>query len=213
METLFFFIVLAIIILSNVANVRKKMKAAGSGESEKGEGGWRQTLKDVINEVKAELEKASGESAPQRKSGSGWDILIPGGREPGESAGPEPAGQAPQKRMETAPPLRQDATKATPRLEKGGESLIENRQKRGDTPDARMARAEKRMPPPDHRRRRAERPVAELAELSELAAPRGGPGRIAACVPSVDDLRNAFIWYEILGPPVSQRDPEQIRRI
>lgn len=210
METLIFWIVLAIIVLSNISSIRRKKKSAASPRTRDPvqAGGWRQALKRVIEEIRTEMEKASGESARGPRGPSGWDDLLSGGRpeatepETESARSREPA----RTRMETKPPPRIETSRSSrietmeaPRVDKGRESLMEIRKKRGETPEARMAGAEKRSREAEGERR-PERGARKVPE-----PPEGR--RLEKRAYSVAELRNGLIWHEILSPPVALRSP------
>ncbi|MBS3732315.1 MAG: hypothetical protein KGY42_05345, partial [Desulfobacterales bacterium] len=73
-----------------------------------------------------------------------------------------------------------------------GQTLIESRSQEGRTPEARVGKTERRA----------------------IAPPLKGPGEPVKHRPhrlalSREKVRHAVIWYEVLGPPMSLRDPER----
>lgn len=71
-------------------------------------------------------------------------------------------------------------------------TLIESRSREGYTPEGRIGKTYRREPAP---------PVPEpaLRKRSHVRRVSVSPGQ----------LRQAVIWYEVLGPPMSLRDPER----
>jgi len=181
--------VLVIIIISNLVRVQKKLKTAapGEGEEKAQPGGWKRRLRDTWEQVKKEMEAPAGD-AQTRESGrrrpSGWEDLMPA-QKPGEEKSEQP--QAPARAE--APPSR---PRHEPVRAGRGQTLIESRSLEGRTPEARVGKTERRAPAP----------------------PLKGPGEALKHRPhrlelSREKVRHAVIWYEVLGPPMSLRDPER----
>ncbi len=203
MENLFFLIVLAIIIITNVANIRKKMKSAGDDSG--AAGGWAKNLKKMLNDIKAEMEKTAGQTPSKPRRSSGWEDLIGGGgQEPSETwREPESTEKQPEARtlMETKAPPRIE-TKAPPGIEKGRRTHLESLQKRGETPEARLADKRKESSGVISRQY-----YPKLPKMPD--APLASPLHRKRCAYSIAELQNAVIWYEILGKPVSLRQPDR----
>ncbi|MFW6428616.1 MAG: hypothetical protein ACOCY3_01865 [Desulfosalsimonas sp.] len=187
MDTLIFLLVLIIIIISNIARIQKKQKetAAQQGRPQKQEeAGWKMKLRDRFEEMQSEIQGSSGQArrspAPEGRS-SGWSDIL------SDRDSPEQETQTSDAPAES----RQEP----PRKSASGErrrTLIESRSRGGRTPEARIGKTERPIPAP---------PVAGLA------------GKFSRQTRNLQisrkELRRAIIWYEVLGPPMSLRDPER----
>ena len=188
MESLIFILVLVIIIISNLVRVQKKLKAsAPENQEEKPQTGrWKQDLKNVWEQVKKEMEGPAGDAQTRDPGGrrpSGWEDLMPAQEPSAERAEPTPA------RPETPSVSR---PRHEPVRAGRGQTLIESRSQEGRTPEARVGKTERRAIAPP------------LKGPDEPAKHR--PHRLAL---SREKVRHAVIWYEVLGPPMSLRDPER----
>ncbi|MCF8110245.1 MAG: hypothetical protein K9J85_02045 [Desulfobacteraceae bacterium] len=191
MEILFFLLVLIIIIVSNIARMQKKQKNAAAQQNQQEtteeirETGWKKNLRDLFVEMQGGIQ---GDPQQKRRSASregrfaGWEDLLSSK----DSAGKEP---------ETAADHDKPGPAARP--EPGfqrhrSRTLIESRSREGWTPEARMGKTQRPIPAP---------PLAGMA---------GDVRRKARSLQiSKKELRKAVIWYEVLGPPMSLRDPER----
>lgn len=215
METLFFLVVLAIIIVSNIVNIKKRLKDASSGEPSGGQKEGKSGVKDVIARIKSELEQATAEPAGERQRSSGWEGLISGyGAEP-RPAEAEPAEKASADTVQKA----QSAEKRQPEArKKSGKTLMESLKHQGKTPEARMDRADRadradrQTPEKKIRPEELQRQVPAAAEPQsrrpggEKPAPvYGMTGRGRRRVYSAKQLRQAVVWSEILGRPIGLR--------
>ncbi|MGM0453948.1 MAG: hypothetical protein ACQERN_12350 [Thermodesulfobacteriota bacterium] len=219
METLFFLIVLAIIIVSNIVNIKKRLKDASPGESSGGKKEGKSGIKGVIAQIKSELEQATAEPAGQRQRSSGWEDLIP---EYGADQGRTEAEPADKASAETRQPTDR---------EEGGKTRMESLKHQGKTPEARMDRADRadradlgqradrvqRQTPEKKNRPEEPERQAPVAAEPQSRRPRGekpapvygmtGGGRRR--VYSAKQLQQAVVWSEILGRPVGLRGQDQ----
>ncbi|MCF8026156.1 MAG: hypothetical protein K9J79_10690 [Desulfobacteraceae bacterium] len=181
METLIFLLVILFIIIINIARIQKKSRDSTRAEQE---GGWKKNLKDLLAEMQGQTQPSLKEGQ-KRPSGhgrsAGWEDLM-AAEEPYEEK-PEPAAPAAE------PP---SPSQRKPGLAQRSRTLIESRSQEGWTPEARIGKTEKRAPAP---------PVAGPASKAR--------GRSMRLQISRGELRRAIIWYEVVGPPMSLRDPER----
>ena len=187
MESLIFILVLVIIIISNLVRVQKKLKTAAPGDREEKSqpGGWKQSLRDTWEQVKKEMEAPAGDAQTRESGGrrpSGWEGLMPEQQPAAEKSEPAPAASG----APSTPPRPEPARAAR------GQTLIESRSQEGRTPEARVGKTERRA----------------------IAPPLKGPAEPVKHRPhrlelSREKVRHAVIWYEVLGPPMSLRDPER----
>ncbi len=183
MESLIFLLVLLIIIIANIAKMKKKLKeSAPSGQ--KMQGGWKQNLKDMLAEMQKEARTSpqqGQESVSEGRRPSAWEDLMP----------PEVSAEDKQEKPGPPPEARAPAAQE-PGPAARGRTLIESRSRQGQTPESRIGKTERRAPAP---------PVEKPASGHRL---QRRTMRISG-----QDLRRGIIWYEILGPPMSLRDPER----
>lgn len=212
MENLFFLLVLAIIIIANIVRIQKKIKEESAGESASGQPGQSPGIKDVVARIKSELEQASEQPVGDKGQSTGWEAVVPGygdGRQPGqaETAGTEPA--------EDRKAEKSDDEQKIPVREKSGQTRMDSLKQRGQTPEARMDRAngEKAV-----KKKAAENPRRQTSVVTQTrpmgaaetaASIYGSParrrGRRLRRWHSAGQLRNAVVWSEILGRPVGLR--------
>ncbi len=200
MDSLIFFLVVMLIIITNVVKAKKKLDKKGAAsrkqpqqtppqdqpqDENKAAGRWQGRIRDMFAEVQKEMARATQdrEKTP-RPAGrpSGWEDLVGGEKEAGEiSVEAQPAPHEPRS--------------SEPRQPTGiarGQTLIESRSRQGWTPEARVGVTERRQPAP--------------ALIEAEPEPDAGRRRFRY---SREELRRAVIWYEVLGPPMSLRDPER----
>ena len=195
MENLFFLLVLLIIIVTNVLNIKKKMKKQqpGAPETQPGQakqerqGGWRQSVEELLEYLKDELEPASDkESAGHgRKPGRPRDVL------------PEETEYAHSK----APELR--GTERAYNMAQGRESLIEKQARDEGVSRRRVAVS----------RKESEAIRGDVAlgtpSMGKTAPAAPTPAQEFSATPgsaySVAQLQRAVIWSEVLGHPVALR--------
>lgn len=185
MEALIFLLVVIIIIIANIVSMQKKLKKSAPPGKPRKASGWKQNLKDLLAEMQREMQAPSGRGenrSPAGRRPSGWEDLMPAGEAAEEM--PEEAGPGPE------PRVRQHPEPARPTR---GRTLIESRSRQGWTPEARIGKTERRAPVP---------PLAPPAATGRRRRRRRLPV-------SRKELRRAVVWYEILGPPMSLRDPER----
>lgn len=204
MDSLIFFLVALAIIATNVIKAKKKLdkgKASGPkpesppkvrqppepgpGKGKKAAGRWQ----DNIREMLAELQKETAGPAedkqkqPARPGPSpGWEDLVASEKKP-----PKEAFQSETLSREVRQTESTVADRASGRL-----TLIESRSRQGWAPEARIGVTERRQPAP--------------SAIEPRAVSKTGPRGFRY---SRDELCRAVIWYEVLGPPMSLRDPER----
>lgn len=191
METLIFILVLIVIIVSNILRIQKKQKDAAAKRDqhktpeETRQTGWKKNLRDLFAEMQGEIQgdtQQKQRSAPSKGRSPGWQDLLSSK----DSAGKEPESAAGHDKP--GPAARPEPGFQRHR----SRTLIESRSREGWTPEARMGKTQRPIPAP---------PLAEMA---------GDVRRKARSLRiSRKELRKAIIWYEVLGPPMSLRDPER----
>jgi hypothetical protein len=201
MEPLIFFLVVAFIIITNIVKAKKKFDKGASappeqtpGEAEpkaapedKASAGWKRNIRDLLAELRQEVVEQQGKKTPeparQPGRGTGWEDLVRTG--PG-------ADKPDLKKSSGARGEKQAAVpRQSPRPERG-QTLIESRSRQGWTPEARIGETTRRPPAP----------ALEQMGKKDLKPLRSHQF-------SRHELRRAVIWYEVLGPPMSLRDPER----
>lgn len=191
MEYLFFLLVLIIIIVSNIARMQKKQKDAAAQQDqhktfeETRNTGWKKNLRDMFAEMQGEVQRDTQQkqgSAPHQGRSTGWKDLLSFE----DSADKEPETAADHDKP--GPASRQKPVSE----KQWGRTLIESRSREGWTPEARMGKTQRPIPAPP------------------LAGKAGDVRRKTRSLQiSRKELRKAVIWYEVLGPPMSLRDPER----
>jgi hypothetical protein len=197
MEPLIFFLVVAFIIITNIVKAKKKFDKGASGPPEQSPGeaepkaapedkapaGWKRNIRDLLAELRQEVveqpQRQTPEPARRQGRGTGWEDLVRTG----------PGADKPD--LKKSSEARGEKQPAGPRPERG-QTLIESRSRQGWTPEARIGETTRRPPAP---------PLYH-----------GGKKAVKARRPhqyNSDELRRAVIWYEVLGPPMSLRDPER----
>ncbi|MFP4649581.1 MAG: hypothetical protein ACLFML_01450 [Desulfobacterales bacterium] len=185
MESLIFLLVVLIVIITNIFKMQKKQKESSSQQQASPEGGWKKGLRDLFAEMQGEAVPPSGEKSrrqPVEGRSTGWEDLLSSEDiiSHEREKEPAPAGQAPS-------PSSQEPGEAKKRS-----TLIESRSREGRTPEGRIGRTDRREPAP---------PLPEPALRK-----RSHVRRVSV---STGQLRQAVVWYEVLGPPMSLRDPER----
>lgn len=182
METLIFLLVIIFITIINIARIQKKTRAQGKESGH--EGGWKKNLRDLLSEMQGETqpprEKVQDRTSGRKRS-KGWEDLLASEDIPEKE--PEPVSS------EDQPPV---SRQREPGPAERNRTLIESRSRDGLTPEARVGKTEKRAPSP---------PIYEPAAEGQKQARSVRISR--------EELRRAVVWYEVLGPPVSLRDPER----
>lgn len=184
MESLIILLVVVIIIITNIVRLQKKLKDPAPAKQQKQEGGWKKNLRDLLAEMQGDTQTSSGKRRkppPGQGRSTGWEDLLS-------------TEDLPEKEPETAPSPAETPSPPREKAEPAGRgrTLIESRSREGLTPEARIGETERREPAP---------PIAG----PDLTAHRY-PRRLQI---SRQELRRAVIWYEVLGPPMSLRDPER----
>ncbi len=184
MESLIFLLVVIIIIIANIVKMQKKLKGSAQGQQQKQEGGWKKNLRDLLTEMQREMQTPSGKKRGRPPAGgrsTGWEDIL--SRQDMQEKETERAAT----HEKPSPPLRPE-----PGTAQRGSTLIESRSREGLTPEARIGETERRTPSP---------PVAGVRF--------SGRRYRRSLKISKRGLRRAVIWYEVLGPPMSLRDPER----
>ncbi|MFW6011930.1 MAG: hypothetical protein ACOC8R_02485 [Desulfosalsimonas sp.] len=187
METLIFILVLIVIIVSNIVRIQKKQKDAAAQRDqhetpeETRQTGWKKNFRDMFAEMQGDTLQKQG-SAPRQGRSAGWEDLLSSK----DSAGKEPEKAADHDKQRPAPRQKPASEK------QWGRTLIESRSREGWTPEARMGKTQRPIPAPP------------LAGMAGDVRKKARSLRI-----SRKELRKAVIWYEVLGPPMSLRDPER----
>ena len=197
MEPLIFFLVVAFIIITNIVKAKKKFDKGASvppeqtpGEAEpkaapedKASAGWKRNIRDLLAELREEVveqpQRQTPEPAGQPGRGTGWEDLVRPGPGADKPDSKKPSGAGAGKQPAGSRPER-------------GQTLIESRSRQGWTPEARIGETTRRPPAP----------ALEQMGKKDLKPLRSHQF-------SRHELRRAVIWYEVLGPPMSLRDPER----
>lgn len=199
MEPLIFFLVVAFIIITNIVKAKKKFDKGASGPPEqslaeeepksaaedKAPAGWKRNIRDLLAELRQEVveqpQRQTPEPARQPGRGTGWEDLVRTG----------PGADKPDLKKPSGAGKQPAGPGPSPRPERG-QTLIESRSRQGWTPEARIGETTRRPPAP----------ALEQMGKKELKTLRSHQF-------SRHELRRAVIWYEVLGPPMSLRDPER----
>jgi hypothetical protein len=234
---LIFFLIFIIIIITNIVGQMKKSRRPPADAGDAGEEGfesrtrsdpdespssdrtgWRQTLDNILTEVREQARTRSGNGAePEHIPGrqpSGWDILMAGAgrdRDPGAAARPRPD---PETRAGEAAPKREKKVSSAPDagVKRTTHYTPASRQRPERTvyTPSRRQRPERTVYTPN-RRRQPERTIYTPAYWSEeqrnTAAVKYHSGPARRRMP-LQDLKNAIIWHEIFSRPVGLRDKE-----
>ena len=202
MENLFFLVVVLIIVVSNVLNIRKRLRKQQEEAQRQAEGppqkvdephsqqiGWRETVQKLFEQLKEELEPVSEDSqkAPRRR------------RIPDEPVYETPAAQ----------PVK-SAPEKTARIGSAETAYLAAEERRAATkrrdPEASAGRlyagAGKAMAAANMDVRRDSKTPATEGNVREKSAWIGDAYSVA-------HLQRAVIWSEILGHPVSLRKEGQ----
>ncbi|MBS0014147.1 MAG: hypothetical protein KFF46_09255 [Desulfobacterales bacterium] len=202
MESLIFFLVVAVIIIANIVKARKKLDKGASappepsgsgaepepGPEKKPPAGWKRSMRDLLAELREEVTKQKERQTPEPAKqptgrGSGWQDLVRTGPQADKPDLKKPSRDSGEK-----PPADRQALPQPERKQ----TLIESRSRQGWTPEARIGETTRRPPAP----------ALEQMGKKELKTLRSHQF-------SRHELRRAVIWYEVLGPPMSLRDPER----
>ncbi|MFW6081511.1 MAG: hypothetical protein ACOC7W_06325 [Desulfosalsimonas sp.] len=190
MESLIFLLVVLIIIITNISRMKKRYEQSSSGQQKsRQEGGWKKNLRDLLAEMQGEGLPPAGERSgrrPVQGRSTGWEDLL---------SAEEAARQSREAESEAEPePAREDpgSTRREPGEAKRRQTLIESRSKQGWTPEGRIGKTERLEPAPAL-------PEPALRKRSHVRRVLVSPRH----------LRQAVVWYEVLGPPMSLRDPER----
>ncbi len=186
MENLFFLLVVLVIIVTNVINIRKRLKKQQSGQAEAQEDekqaltGWRKSVGKFLEQVREEFEPIPDDPSAGRRPGGDEEIFY------GEMA------EKPNK-MDARRPSEGEAASPSGRSYRMGETK-------------RAAAAWQR---PAGRPIETKKPPEYAAEAGEKAISGDLPARAFSSKTgdaySVAQLQRAVIWSEILGAPVSLR--------
>ena len=199
MEPLIFFLVVILIITTNIIKARKKLdrkkpSSPPKPESETGPRtekktgrGWKQNIQDLLTELQKEMnppDRQKEKPGPPSRRSTGWEDLLPG----------KPAPETVADESEKMRHFPEKTTPETARPSQPGrrQTLIESRSRQGQTPEARIGETQRRPPAP------------ALDQVAGESLTGARAFRYAR-----KELRRAVIWYEVLGPPMSLRDPER----
>jgi hypothetical protein len=181
---LIFFIIFIIIVVSNIVKQAKKSRKTPDIAPAKAKAGWKKVLEDIIKDARAQMEQRT-ESVPGQSGRPplNWEDLM----------APEPE-ERPLPQKESQP---QAPAKIRPRTfpeAPGRESDFDDFRGLGPEADGREGenkRVKEKKSPRGMRRTLPEQPVAARTSGANL---------------TVEDLKNAVIWNEILSPPLGLRN-------
>lgn len=189
MENLFFLLIVAIIIISNVLSIRKRIRDQQAGapdqKKQKPQTGWRKSVENLLEQLKEEFEPLSDQAADRERAASS---------QPSERAdtSPRPTERSPRWQE------RKRETERSYSME-GKESLLD-RQSRDKDIIKRQAAVT---------RKDSEAIRGDAAPLERKPLVAGTPAQGFSSRPghtySVAQLQKAVIWSEILGHPVALR--------
>jgi hypothetical protein len=178
-----FFIIFIIIIVSNIVKQVRKQKKEPDAKPAETKTGWKKTFEDILKDVRTQMEQSDAPSPmePSRRP-SGWEDLILVETE--ERHLPQKQDQQPAVKMRPKP-ISEAPGRESDFDELRGQGLeVENR-------DRGTRRAKERDFPRGIKRQLSVRPSSARVSDANL---------------SVEDLKNAVIWHEILSPPVGLRE-------
>jgi hypothetical protein len=178
-----FFIIFIIIIVSNIVKQVRKQKKVPDAQPAETKTGWKKTFEDILKDVRTQMEQSDAPSPmePSRRP-SGWEDLILVENE---------ERQIPKKEdQQTAVKMRSKPISEAP----GRESDFDELRVQG-------LEVEKRD---KGTRRTKERDFPRVTKRQLSARPSAA--RVSETNLSVEDLKNAMIWHEILSPPVGLRE-------
>ncbi|MFO8113540.1 MAG: hypothetical protein R6T92_13630 [Desulfosalsimonadaceae bacterium] len=195
MENLFFLLVVLVIIVSNVINIRKRLRKQQSGQSEaQGDEkqaltGWRKSVEKFLEQVREEFEPIPDDPSAGRPPGGDEENFY------GEMA------EKPNK-MDARRPSEGEAARPSGRGYRMGET--KRAVSKGVGKDENDSWQKPAGSPIE-----TQRAPEYAAEPGEKTFPGDLPARAFSSVTgdaySVAQLQRAVIWSEILGAPVSLR--------
>jgi hypothetical protein len=181
---LVFFVIFIIIVVSNIVKQVKKQKKATGALPAETKTGWKKTMEDILKDIRTQIEQGaeppSGE--PSRRP-SGWEDLI---------LAETKEKQIPQKESQQQPAvkMRQKTIPEASRRESDFDEL-RGQGPEADSRESENKRVKEKKFPRGMRRTLSEKPVATRMSGAKL---------------TVEDLKNAVIWHEILSPPLGLRN-------
>lgn len=177
---LLFAVVFILIIVSNIAKQMKKTPKPTGQQPAETRTGWKKALDDILRDIREQMEAgAEPVTGGPKKGRLSWEDIIPAENENREVA------------AEQAQPQRVANARPTPAIETA--DIVEIRTL---TPER----------------------DARIRRIEEIRLKKAGPGVMSmgigqpetAVMPesgwSVEELKNAMIWHEILSPPLGLRD-------